>query len=285
MSHNTPETPLLTPFPRPNHLSLLRRERRARQRRRLLGVAVAAGLMLSGTAAVAATAPPPGARTVAEPTRGADDATAAAVAEAALDRAEKALSQAHAEADTSKLRAKLDELSDYEKLPAVVISGEVVETEHATQDLVAQTAALVREDEEEARRAAEEAARKAEEEAARKAEEERQAAEALAAANTPAGAQATAQRMAAEVYGWGAGEFSCLVSLWNKESGWNYQAMNPSSGAYGIPQSLPGDKMATVASDWATNATTQITWGLDYISRAYGSPCAAWGHSQAVNWY
>ena len=86
-------------------------------------------------------------------------------------------------------------------------------------------------------------------------------------------------------YGWGADQFGCLDALWTKESGWNYQATNPSSGAYGIPQSLPGSKMGTVAGDWATNATTQITWGLDYISRAYGTPCAAWGHSQAVNWY
>jgi hypothetical protein len=86
-------------------------------------------------------------------------------------------------------------------------------------------------------------------------------------------------------YGWGDDQFACLDSLWTKESGWNYQASNASSGAYGIPQSLPGSKMSTVADDWETNATTQVTWGLDYISRAYGTPCAAWGHSQSVNWY
>lgn len=284
MSHNTPEAPLLTPFPRPNHLSLLRRERQARRRRRVLGLAAAAGLMLSGTAAVAATMPPAGARTVAEPTRAADDPAAIAVAEATLDRAERALATAHADADTAKLRAEVSRLSDYEKLPPIVVRGEAVDTEHATQDVVAQTAALEQQDAEAAARAAEEAARKAEAER-KAAEAERKAAEAAAAANTPAGAQATAQRMAAQVYGWGADQFSCLVSLWNKESGWNYLASNPSSGAYGIPQSLPGSKMATVAADWATNATTQITWGLDYISRAYGTPCAAWGHSQAVNWY
>ncbi|MFP1601713.1 phospholipase [Microbacterium sp. 2216-1] len=131
-----------------------------------------------------------------------------------------------------------------------------------------------------------EAERIAAEKAAKKAvEDARRAAEAQAAANTPEGAKATARAMAAERYGWGEGEFSCLVSLWTKESGWDYQAYNPNGGATGIPQSLPGDKMATAGSDWRTNATTQISWGLDYIQRAYGSPCAAWGHSQAVNWY
>jgi hypothetical protein len=70
-----------------------------------------------------------------------------------------------------------------------------------------------------------------------------------------------------------------------KESGWNHTAMNPSSGAYGIPQSLPGTKMATAGADWQTNPATQISWGLGYISGRYGSPCNAWAHSQAVNWY
>ena len=110
------------------------------------------------------------------------------------------------------------------------------------------------------------------------------AAQAQAAANTPDGARATAQQIMAAQYGWGDDQFQCLNSLWNKESGWNYEAYN-SSGATGIPQALPGDKMATVADDWATNATTQITWGLGYISSVYGTPCSAWGHSQSTNWY
>ena len=86
-------------------------------------------------------------------------------------------------------------------------------------------------------------------------------------------------------YGWGMDQWGCLDSLWQKESGWNHTAMNPSSGAYGIPQSLPGSKMATAGADWQTNPATQIEWGLGYISGRYGSPCAAWAHSQAVNWY
>ncbi|WP_238335745.1 lytic transglycosylase domain-containing protein [Serinicoccus kebangsaanensis] len=86
-------------------------------------------------------------------------------------------------------------------------------------------------------------------------------------------------------YGWGMDQWGCLDSLWQKESGWNHTAMNPSSGAYGIPQSLPGSKMASAGADWQTNPATQIQWGLGYISGRYGSPCAAWAHSQAVNWY
>ncbi|MHA7133414.1 aggregation-promoting factor C-terminal-like domain-containing protein [Oerskovia turbata] len=85
--------------------------------------------------------------------------------------------------------------------------------------------------------------------------------------------------------GWGADQFQCLDRLWTKESNWNPSAANPSSGAYGIPQSLPGSKMASAGADWRTNPATQITWGLNYIAGSYGTPCAAWGHSQAKNWY
>ena len=85
--------------------------------------------------------------------------------------------------------------------------------------------------------------------------------------------------------GWGTSQYTCLVSLWNRESQWNYQASNPSSGAYGIPQALPGSKMASAGSDWRTNPVTQIRWGLDYIADRYGTPCGAWAHSQATGWY
>ena len=90
---------------------------------------------------------------------------------------------------------------------------------------------------------------------------------------------------AAEKYGWGADQFSCLNSLWQKESGWNPYAMNPSSGAYGIPQSLPGTKMASVGDDWRTNPATQITWGIEYMKDRYGSPCSAWGFKSSHGWY
>jgi hypothetical protein len=85
--------------------------------------------------------------------------------------------------------------------------------------------------------------------------------------------------------GWGEAQFSCLNLLWNRESGWNYQAYNPSSGAYGIPQALPGSKMASIAADWRTNPGTQIRWGLNYIADRYATPCGAWGHSEATGWY
>lgn len=80
-------------------------------------------------------------------------------------------------------------------------------------------------------------------------------------------------------------EFSCLNSLWERESNWNVSAMNTGSGAYGIPQSLPGDKMASAGADWQTNPDTQIRWGLGYIQGRYGSPCNAWAHSESVGWY
>jgi hypothetical protein len=111
------------------------------------------------------------------------------------------------------------------------------------------------------------------------------AAQALAVSNTPEGAKATARSLAASMHGWGDGEFQCLNNLWQKESGWNYRASNGGSGATGIPQALPGSKMATAGADWQTSAATQIKWGLDYIARGYGSPCSAWSHSQSVNWY
>jgi murein DD-endopeptidase MepM/ murein hydrolase activator NlpD len=84
--------------------------------------------------------------------------------------------------------------------------------------------------------------------------------------------------------GW-TGQFGCLNSLWNRESKWNYQAANPSSGAYGIPQALPGSKMSSAGSDWRTNPVTQMKWGLGYIADRYGTPCGAWAHSQSSGWY
>lgn len=101
----------------------------------------------------------------------------------------------------------------------------------------------------------------------------------------PSGAQAIARDMMAAKYGWGSDQFGCLVSLWDKESGWNVNAYNASSGATGIPQALPGSKMATAGADWQTNAATQISWGLGYISGSYGTPCAAWAKSESVGWY
>jgi hypothetical protein len=85
--------------------------------------------------------------------------------------------------------------------------------------------------------------------------------------------------------GFGVDQMGCLDKLWTRESGWNEKASNPSSGAYGIPQALPGSKMATIAGDWETNPATQVKWGLDYIKDRYSSPCGAWAHSESNGWY
>ena len=100
----------------------------------------------------------------------------------------------------------------------------------------------------------------------------------------PASAQGIARSMMAANYGWGDDQFACLVSLWNRESGWRVNAAN-SSGAYGIPQALPGSKMASAGADWETNPATQIAWGLGYITGRYSTPCGAWAHSQSSGWY
>jgi hypothetical protein len=84
--------------------------------------------------------------------------------------------------------------------------------------------------------------------------------------------------------GFAISQFPCLDKLFARESGWNTRASNP-SGAYGIPQALPGSKMASVGSDWRTSAATQIKWGLGYIKGRYSTPCGAWGHSQSSGWY
>ncbi len=88
-----------------------------------------------------------------------------------------------------------------------------------------------------------------------------------------------------EDYGWEDSEIEPLISLWNKESGWNPSAHNGSSGAHGIPQALPASKMASEGSDYYTNGETQIRWGLNYIKGRYGSPSAAWGHFCSRHWY
>ena len=95
--------------------------------------------------------------------------------------------------------------------------------------------------------------------------------------------KAAARAMLAE-FGFADSQFSCLSSLWTRESNWVYTATNP-SGAYGIPQSLPASKMASAGGDWRTNPVTQIRWGLGYIKQTYGTPCGAWAHSQSTGWY
>ena len=85
--------------------------------------------------------------------------------------------------------------------------------------------------------------------------------------------------------GFGLDQMPCLDKLFTRESGWNPLAQNKGSGAYGIPQALPGDKMAPYGSDWKTNPVPQINWGLSYIKGRYGNPCGAWAHSESTGWY
>ncbi|WP_211217945.1 lytic transglycosylase domain-containing protein [Microbacterium luticocti] len=99
--------------------------------------------------------------------------------------------------------------------------------------------------------------------------------------SSPAAARAFAKSYMAGAYGWGGDQFACLNSLWNRESGWRVHAANP-SGAYGIPQALPGSKMG---AGWQNSAEVQIKWGLRYIKARYSTPCGAWSHSQSTGWY
>lgn len=213
--------------------------------------------------------------------------------------------------DTSALEHATERLQAASALPATFLPDLADDLTAATATVDQRVAELRGSlDAAVAKKAAEEAAEKARQEAeaaaaaaAAKAAEEAAAAEERSAStssgggspapiatgggtgdNSPAGAQATARVMVAE-RGWGDDQYSCLVSLWNKESGWNYQAYNASSGAFGIPQALPGSKMSSAGADWQTSAATQISWGLGYISGRYGDPCGAWGHSQSTGWY
>jgi hypothetical protein len=94
-----------------------------------------------------------------------------------------------------------------------------------------------------------------------------------------------AQQWISYRYNWNSTQFGCLSALWGRESGWRLNAHNRSSGAYGIPQALPGRKMALIASDWKTNPETQIKWGTGYIAKRYGNACGAWSHHRNYGWY
>ncbi|WP_396020553.1 hypothetical protein [Arthrobacter sp. ISL-48] len=106
----------------------------------------------------------------------------------------------------------------------------------------------------------------------------------VVAVNDPAGAQAYAASQLAS-YGWAPDEMQCLKTLWTKESDWTTTATNASSGAYGIVQSLPAEKMASAGADYLTNYRTQINWGLNYIKQSYQSPCGALSFHLSHNWY
>ena len=97
--------------------------------------------------------------------------------------------------------------------------------------------------------------------------------------------QAYARNLVIHRYGWTEADFNSLVNLWNRESGWNPNTHNKTTGAHGIPQALPGIKMSREGSDWKTNGETQIRWGLKYIAGRYGNPSRAWEHFLKKHWY
>jgi len=188
-------------------------------------------------------------------------------AEDTITAANATLAAADGKADTSGLAASVASLSDYRSIPV----DEVVDLTKVTRAEAAKAAAAAAAyDQAQAEAAAAAAAA---------------AAADLATRNTPEGARAFAADLAASQYGWGADQFQCLDKLWQKESGWSYTAMNASSGATGIPQALPGNKMATAGADWQTNPATQISWGLGYITGRYGTPCGAWDSFSSHGWY
>ncbi len=104
-------------------------------------------------------------------------------------------------------------------------------------------------------------------------------------ARTPEGAKEVAEIILTQEYGFGESQFACLDSLWTRESHWNYKAHNYRSGAHGIAQALPAEKMSVVGTDWRTNPVTQIRWGIRYITIRYDTPCKAWSYFKARNYY
>ena len=104
-------------------------------------------------------------------------------------------------------------------------------------------------------------------------------------ARTPTGAKVVAKTIMASEYGWNNYQYSCLQTLWTRESHWNYQARNKRSGAHGIPQALPAIKMEIIATDWRTNPVTQIRWGLHYIDLRYATPCKALAKFKRSHYY
>ncbi|WP_141581971.1 lytic transglycosylase domain-containing protein [Actinomadura sp. WMMA1423] len=184
-----------------------------------------------------------------------------------VDDATKPPKAASADLSTNDMLAKLTSASDMDKVAAdaVAVAKKRAYEEHQR----------------ELKRLKEKAKRDAAARAKLKAEQER---ERLAKSNPSAGQNKAYGKKMNEIKGWGRC-WPSLLTLWNHESGWNERAENPSSGAYGIPQALPGSKLASAGADWRTSSPTQIAWGLGYIKARYKDPCGAWAWWQAHNWY
>ncbi|WP_174844171.1 hypothetical protein [Cryobacterium fucosi] len=209
------------------------------------------------------------------------NAQAAQAAQGTLDGANTVIAAAQGKSDAAALTVSVASLTHYTLLAPDRVYDLVDQTKAQTAAVQATTAEADRVSAEQAAAAAA-AAAKAE---AAKATVVSTSSSRPSAPTDPSGAQAIARDLMMSKYGWGDDQFGCLVSLWNKESGWNVNSYNASSGATGIPQALPGSKMATAGADWQTNPATQIAWGLGYISGSYGTPCAAWDKSESAGWY
>ncbi|MFE9169495.1 lytic transglycosylase domain-containing protein [Streptomyces kebangsaanensis] len=156
-------------------------------------------------------------------------------------------------------------------------AGAKKEAEQAARKAAAETAIAKKA---EAEKAEKEAKERAEQQAAASRNAVRDASSfAVQSSYTVAQVQAMARSMVP------ASQFQCFSNIVNHESTWNYRAVNPSSGAYGLVQALPGSKMSSAGADWQTNPATQIKWGLSYMDGRYGSPCGAWAFWQANHWY
>ena len=185
----------------------------------------------------------------------------AAAAQAAAQAAQKAAAEKAAQAAAQKAQ---QEAAEQAAAQAAAAAAQKAAQQKAAQEAAAQRAAA--------------------QAAAQKAAAQAQAASTanLSGELSPAQAQSLARAMEEDRYGWGSGQFSCLVSLWNRESGWRWNAENAYSGAYGIPQALPPSKMG---AGYQYDARVQISWGLSYIAQRYGTPCGAWGHELSYGWY
>jgi len=155
------------------------------------------------------------------------------------------------------------------------------DAEEAARKKAAETAIAKKEQAEKAAKAAQEA--KERQEAEEKASRDAARADASTFAVQSSYSIAQIQSMAAQMVP--GDQFQCFSNIVDHESDWNYRAVNPSSGAYGLFQALPGTKMASAGADWQTNPATQIKWGLNYMNERYGSPCGAWSFWQANHWY
>ncbi|MFE6196500.1 transglycosylase SLT domain-containing protein [Streptomyces sp. NPDC057838] len=173
--------------------------------------------------------------------------------------------------------ASLTQQADAQAIAADVSAKK--DAEEAARKAAAETAIAKK-------KAAEEAAEKAAKEAKERAEAKASASRSKDISDFPVASSysiAQIQAMARQMVP--AGQFQCFSNIVDHESDWNYKAVNPSSGAYGLFQALPGSKMSSVGADWQTNPATQIKWGLNYMNDRYGSPCDAWSFWQANRWY